>query len=307
VLAKWKARSKGLDMLFLRSSTRPEIDHEEKSVGFLPWSLIARLTGRFLAFATQPLYQLYERKLLREVRERRMPQHLGIILDGNRRYGQRRGVKDSAQIYALGAHKLDDVLDWCGELAIPAVTLWVCSTDNLNRPPEQVSGILAAVEAKLWSLARDPQVHHRRVRVQAVGRLDLLPSATVAAICAARDATSNYDAMVLTIAIAYGGHEEIVDAVRVLLREEAQRGAQLPDVIDRITPATIRQHLYLAGIPDPDLIIRTSGEVRLSGFLLWQSAYSEFYFSDVFWPAFRKIDFLRAVRAFQQRDRRLGL
>jgi short-chain Z-isoprenyl diphosphate synthase len=144
------------------------------------------------------------------------------------------------------------------------------------------------------------------VRVQTIGRLELLPDQTIAAIRAACEATSGYNGMVLTIAIAYGGHEEIVDAVRALLNEEAERGNSLLGAISQITPKTIGEHLYSAGIPDPDLIIRTSGEVRLSGFLLWQSANSEFYFSDVFWPAFRKIDFLRAVRAFQQRHRRFG-
>lgn len=266
-----------------------------------------RFVRSFLKLMTKPLYRLYEHRLQREVVCRPVPRHIGIVLDGNRHYGHRWGFSNAGQIYTVGAHKLDDVLDWCGELAIPAVTLWVCSTENLGRPPEQVSGILAAVEAKLLSLVHDPQIHRRRVRVQAIGRLELLPSQTVAAIHAAREATSEYDGMVLTIAITYGGHEEIVDAVRALIEDEAQKGTSLHDVIALITPAAIRQHLYMAAAPDPDLIIRTSGEIRLSGFLLWQSAYSEFYFSDVFWPAFRKIDFLRAVRALQQRHRRLGL
>ena len=260
----------------------------------------------FVELMTEPLYRLYERRLLREVLERPVPGHIGIILDGNRRYGHRWGLTDPKQVYTLGAHKLDHVLNWCGELAIPAVTLWVCSTDNLGRPPDQVSGILAAVEAKLLALAHDPQIHHQRVRVQAIGRLESLPSPTVAAISAATEATAEYDGMVLTIAIAYGGHEEIVDAVRALIEDEGQKGATLHDLPVRITPAAIDRHLYLAAMPNPDLIIRTSGEIRLSGFLLWQSAYSEFYFSDVFWPAFRKIDFLRAIRSYQQRHRRFG-
>jgi short-chain Z-isoprenyl diphosphate synthase len=205
-----------------------------------------------------------------------------------------------------GAQKLDAVLDWCGELAISAVTLWVCSTDNLNRPPDEVAGILGAVEAKLRALAEAPQIHQRRVRVQAIGRLDLLPPSTAAAIRAARDATSHYDSMILTIAIAYGGREEIVDAVQAVLREAMRAGATLPEAIDRVSPDAIGNNLYLGTGSEPDLIIRTSGEIRLSGFLLWQSAHSEFYFSDVLWPAFRKIDFLRAVRSFQDRKRRFG-
>ncbi|MEJ2626142.1 MAG: polyprenyl diphosphate synthase [Pseudolabrys sp.] len=271
------------------------------------WRAIRQFVAAAFGVATRPLYRAYERQLMAEVVARAAPRHVGIILDGNRRYGQQWGFTDPAQVYALGARKLDDVLDWCGELAIPAVTLWVCSTDNLSRPEDQVSGILAAVEAKLLSLVDNPRIHSQRVRVQTIGRLGLLPERTVAAIRAAREATAGYDGMVLTIAIAYGGREEIVDSVRTLLSEEAAAGLSLQDAIARITPESIGSHMYLAGVSDPDLIIRTSGEIRMSGFLLWQSANSEYYFSDVFWPAFRKIDFLRAVRAFQQRQRRFGL
>jgi len=235
-----------------------------------------------------------------------MPRHVGIILDGNRRFGRLSGVIDPLLVYERGANKLDDLLDWCGELSIPAVTLWVCSTDNLARQPQEVAGILGALEAKLRALAEDAQIHRRRVRVQAIGRLDLLPQSTVAAIRAAETATASYDAMLLSIAVAYGGREEIVDAVRQMLVEAMRTGAELAEIIEAVCPESIGRHLYLAGAPEPDLIIRTSGELRLSGFLLWQSAYSEFYFSDVLWPAFRKIDFLRAVRAFQQRGRRYG-
>src|SRR5262249_47951172 len=152
---------------------------------------------------------------------------------------------------------------------------------------------------------RDPRIHRRRVRVKAAGRLEMLPASTVAAIRAAEEATASYnDGLALTIAVAYGGHDEIIDAVRGLLREAAGEGKALADTMWAVTPASIARHLYMAGLPDPDLIIRTSGENRLSGFLLWQSAYSELYFTDINWPAFRKIDFLRAVRAFQQRQRR---
>lgn len=217
------------------------------------------------------------------------------------------GLADPREIYALGAHKLDDVLDWCAELAIPAVTLWVCSTDNLAaRSSDQVAGILQAVEDKLRALAGDPRIHRRRVRVRAIGRLEQLPASTREAICAAEAATAGYDALLLSIAVAYGGREEIADAVRAVLHEAERAGMTLPEAADAVTPEAIERHLYLAGAPDPDLLIRTSGELRLSGFLLWQSARSEFYFSDVLWPRFRKIDFLRAVRSFQDRMRRFG-
>ncbi len=235
-----------------------------------------------------------------------MPGHVGLILDGNRRYARKQGFLDPSRAYALGAQKLDEVLLWCSELGIPAVTLWVCSTENLKRSHAEVSGILGAVEAKIGALAHDPWIHQRRVRVKAAGRLSLLPESTVAAIRSAEEATAGYDAMTLTIAVAYGGREEIADAVRDLILAKALDGVGLEKVAEHVTPEAIDQHLYTSGLPDPDLIIRTSGEVRLSGFLLWQSVHSEFYFTDVYWPEFRKVDFLRAIRSFQQRTRRYG-
>ncbi|MFQ5897030.1 MAG: polyprenyl diphosphate synthase [Candidatus Methylomirabilia bacterium] len=252
------------------------------------------------------VYYFYERLLLRQVRGGPIPRHVGIILDGNRRYARSQGLTNPKIAYALGARKLDDVLDWCGEMGIPAVTLWVFSTENLIRSPEEVSEILQVVEEKLAELARDPQIHRRRVRVRMVGKLEILPDSTLAAIRRAESATAGYDALVLTIAVAYGGRQEIADAVGALLRDKVKQGEGIQEIIEGITQEEIGRYLYAADLPDPDLIIRTSGEVRLSGFLLWQSAYSEFYFCDVYWPAFRKIDFLRAIRSFQQRDRRFG-
>ena len=253
------------------------------------------------------LYYLYERRLLRRIRQRPVPRHVGIILDGNRRHGRAIGLSDPRTIYELGARKLDDVLDWCADLKIGAVTLWVCSLDNLGRATEEVSGIFSAIETKLAAVARDPLIHRRRVRVRAIGDLGRVPERTLAVIRAAEEATRTYDAMELNIAVAYGGRQEIVDAVKAALTELAVEGSSLSDAIVQLAPDRIARHLYTVGIPDPDLIIRTSGEVRLSGFLLWQSAQSEFYFSDVNWPAFRRVDFLRAIRAFQDRRRRFGL
>src|SRR6266540_2852144 len=161
------------------------------------------------------LYYFYERRLLRHVQEGRegpLPGHVGIILDGNRRYARQHGLTDPQEIYRLGAQKLDDVLDWCEELRIPALTLWLFSTENLNRSPQEVSGVLAAIEEKLKMLAHALQIHRQRVRVRAVGKLELLPESTVAAIRAAEKATATYEAMVLTIAVAYAGREEIADA-----------------------------------------------------------------------------------------------
>ena len=260
--------------------------------------------------ATSPLlrflYWIYERRLLNQLKQKPTPRHVGIILDGNRRHARKRGLSDPCQIYQRGAEKLDDILDWCAELHIPAVTLWVFSTENLKRSQAEVYGILSAIEAKVAALAHDPFMHQKRIRIQAIGRLDLLPESVVSAIRAAETATAQYDLMTLTIAVGYGGREEIADAVCSLIKTQAREGASLSEVIERITPEAIACHLYAADLPDPDLIIRTSGEIRLSGFLLWQSVHSEFYFTDVLWPALRKVDFLRAIRAYQARNRRFG-
>lgn len=252
------------------------------------------------------LYFVYARRLARSLRQRPRPRHIGIILDGNRRHGRALGLVEPRAMYDLGADKLDEVLDWCAELAIPTVTLWVFSTENFRRPAAEVSGILASVEAKLTALAEDPAIHLRRVRVRAIGCLEMLPEPVRAAIRAAERATESYDGIELNIAVAYGGRQEIADAVRSLLARFAAAQETLAEAIEQVTPEAIARHLYTAGLPDPDLIIRTSGEIRLSGFLMWQSVHSEFYFTDVLWPAFRKIDFMRAIRSFQDRQRRYG-
>jgi len=252
------------------------------------------------------LYYLYARRLTRNIRGRPRPRHIGIILDGNRRHGRSLGIIEPRAVYDLGADKLDEVLEWCIECTVPTVTLWVFSTDNFRRSPAEVSGIMASVEAKLVALAEDPAIHRGRVRVRAIGCLAMLPPAVLDAIKAAERATDSYDGLELNIAVAYGGRQEITDAVRALLSRFAAEQMTLAEAIEEVTPEAIARHLYTAGLPDPDLIIRTSGEIRLSGFLLWQSVHSEFYFTDVLWPAFRKIDFLRAIRAFQDRQRRYG-
>jgi short-chain Z-isoprenyl diphosphate synthase len=253
---------------------------------------------------TAPLYRLYEFRLRAEVRRRPVPQHVGIILDGNRRFARLHGLENVAEAYRLGAGKLDDIIEWCAEMPIPTVTMFVLSTDNFRRPADERSAILGALESKLRQLTGAPA--RFGVRVRAVGRLDLLPDHTIEVIREAEAATSTHGAMTLQIAVAYGGRQEITDAVRALLQDKSKAGQSLEEIIDGVDEEGLRQYLYAPEVPDPDLIIRTSGEARLSGFLLWQSAYSEFYFCDVPWPAFRKIDFLRALRAFQQRDRRFG-
>lgn len=252
------------------------------------------------------LYWIYEVRLSRQVRRKPMPGHVGIIVDGNRRHGRKQGLSDPREIYQRGAQKLDEILEWCAQLRIPAVTLWVFSTENLKRSAGEVSGILAAIETKIASLGGDALTHRRGIRVRAIGRLETLPPTLLAAIRAAESATCSNEAMTLNIAVGYGGREEIADAVRAMLSARQAQGQSLPQIIEEVTPEAIAHHLYTSGLPDPDLVIRTSGELRLSGFLLWQSAHAEFYFTDVLWPALRRIDFLRAIRSYQDRDRRFG-
>ncbi len=277
-----------------------------EDVALSAWARARRLWRRLAAAALAPAYRVYGRRLVRTVAAGPMPRHIGVILDGNRRHGRARGLTDFTRIYQTGAGKLDEMLAWCAELRIPMVTLWVCSTDNLARPAREVSGILGAIEAKMRALAADPQVQRLGVRVEVIGRLDLLPATLLAALTDARRATAGNRRMTLTIAVGYGGRQEIADAVGALLRRFTAAGLSLTEAAERVTPEAIGENLYLPALPDPDLIIRTSGEVRLSGFLLWQSAHSEFYFTDVNWPAFRKLDLLRAIRAFQGRERRFG-
>jgi short-chain Z-isoprenyl diphosphate synthase len=251
------------------------------------------------------LYGIYERRLLRQLRRGPLPRHVGLILDGNRRYAQHNGMSNG-DAYRRGADKVDEVLDWCESLGIPQVTVWVLSIDNLGRPGDEVRGLLEVIERKIEALATHPATARGRRRIQAVGHLDVLPSTLREAIAAAERATAGHDGCRLNIAVGYNGRQEIADAVRALVRTHFRPGIAADDLLHHLTPEEIGRHMYAGAADDPDLIIRTSGEIRLGGFLLWQSVHSEFYFCDVYWPAFRRVDFLRALRSFQQRQRRFG-
>lgn len=251
------------------------------------------------------LYRLYEHRLLKSLRHGGLPRHIGLILDGNRRYAQAAGLS-GADAYRLGADKVDDVLKWCDELGIPEVTIWVLSIDNLERPEDEVRALLAVIEEKIRELARHPETAGRQRQLRAVGRLNVLPASLRQAIADAERATADHARCWLNIAVGYSGRQEIADAVRALVRARYRSGMTADELEAYITPEEIGTRVYANGSHDPDLIIRTSGEIRLSGFLLWQSVYSEYYFCDVPWPAFRKVDFLRALRSYQQRDRRFG-
>jgi short-chain Z-isoprenyl diphosphate synthase len=252
------------------------------------------------------LYRLYENKLLSEVKGKTPPRHVGLILDGNRRFAIERRLKTVTEGHKKGADKLDEVLSWCDELKISNITVWVFSTNNVSRPRREVKKLLQVIETKIKQLSRNPLTHKRRMRIKAIGNMELLPERTRKVIKEAEEITRDYNNLSLNIAVGYGGREEIADALKDLIREKFNKGKSPEDIILGVTPEEIGKHLYTLDLPDPDLIIRTSGEIRLSGFLLWQSAYSEFYFCDVYWPAFRKIDFLRAIRSYQQRQRRFG-
>lgn len=251
------------------------------------------------------LYRLYEQRLLAHVLRQAMPRHLGLIQDGHRRYAREAGLTNSSG-YALGAAKAEAVLTWCAELEIPLVTLWWLSTENLDRKPEEVSAVLDVIESKLAEWVAGGVADRLEIRIRPIGKLDLLPAPVLQALRSAETATRHYDRMLLNVGVGYSGRQEIVDAVRGYLSERFEQRTATEDILDGLTPDAIAKYLYTYDCPDPDLIIRTSGEVRLSGFMLWQSAHSEYYFCDAYWPAFRKVDFLRAIRSYQQRRRRFG-
>ncbi len=268
-------------------------------------SVKARLI-RLARAAMRPLYYVYERELDAQVQHEHLPKHLGLILDGNRRFAKAMGLEGTVG-HDLGVDKAHEVLGWCLELGIRAVTIWVLSPDNfVKRDQDELKHLMHLFEREARNLAVDPRIHNNRVRVRAIGQHGQFPEDLLSSLRDLEAATAHYDGMLLNIAVGYGGREEIVDAVRGLLRNAAQEGVSLEQLSKTLEPDHIGAHLYTAGIPDPDFIIRTSGEVRLSGFLLWQSAYSEYYFCDAFWPEFRRLDFLRALRAYQARERRLG-
>jgi short-chain Z-isoprenyl diphosphate synthase len=235
------------------------------------------------------------------MRHDRLPKHVGVMLDGNRRWARAVG-QDAAHGHRAGAANISPLLDWCEEIGVEVVTLWLLSTDNLNRPSGELGPLLGIIEEAVASLAAE-----RRWRLHPVGALDLLPAETTRRLKEAADQTRNIDGMIVNIAVGYGGRREIADAVRSLLQEQASKGTSIEELAEILDVEHISQHLYTKGQPDPDLVIRTSGEQRLGGFLLWQSAHSEFYFCEAYWPDFRRVDFLRALRAYAARERRFGV
>lgn len=242
-----------------------------------------------------------ERQLLELVKAGPLPRHLAIIMDGNRRFAADHGLLIEVG-HVRGKDKLEELLNWCLESKIRILTVYALSTENFRRSAHELTALMDLFARSFHEIANDPRVHSHRIRVRAIGQIDLLPAPVRDAITEAEKATEGYTDYLYNVAIAYGGREEIVDAIRTIA-EEVAAGHVEPRQIDS---AMVSSHLYTADLPDPDLVFRTSGEERISNFLLWQSAYSELYFSDVMWPGLTKVDFLKAIRAFQTRQRRYG-
>ena len=228
---------------------------------------------------TDRAYSTYESMIEKEVASGEMPKHIAIIMDGNRRYAEEVLGAEPKEGHKLGRQKLDEVLHWCLDLDIHILTVYAFSTENFSRGEDEVSYLMELLEQSLYEFADDPEVHSHRVAINVIGDVTMLPEGVVKAMEYARERTSEYKDNCLNMAIAYSGRQDI---------------------------SLISNYISTTGLPDPDLVLRTSGEVRISNFLLWQMAYSELYFADVYWPGFRHIDFLRAIRTFQQRKRRFG-
>jgi tritrans,polycis-undecaprenyl-diphosphate synthase [geranylgeranyl-diphosphate specific] len=249
------------------------------------------------------VYRVYEGRLNAQIQSAPVPSHIGIILDGNRRWAANRGVSPGMG-HEQGANNVEKLLDWCHDLKIRTVTLYVLSTENLDRPQEEVTELLELLQERFERMLTDERIFRYHVKVKAIGQLDLLPEQMRKTLAQLEEKTAGFGDLYLNIAVAYGGRAEITDVVRAVA-QDVKSGSLTPD---QISEETISKKLYTSYLPnqEPDLIIRTSGEERMSGFLLWQGAYSELVFVDVFWPAFRKIDLMRAIRTYQRRTRRYG-
>lgn len=248
------------------------------------------------------MYRVYERNLERQLKPADLPQHVAVMLDGNRRWAERRPGAKASHGHAAGANKIFEFLGWCDEIGISLVTLYMLSTENLvKRNSAELSDLLKIIASVATEMAK-----RKRWVIRIVGDRDSLPKDLLAELEAAEAATANLDKPEVNLAVGYGGRKEIADAMRSILKQHANDGTSVDELAELLSPELITQHLYTGGQPDPDLIIRTSGEQRLSGFLLWQSSNSELYFEEALWPDFRKVDFLRAIRAFETRHRRYG-
>lgn len=252
------------------------------------------------------VYPIYERRLLSQIDFSQLPHHVGVILDGNRRWAKANpdeaGDTSTNRGHKAGADKIVDLLDWCEEAKVAVVTLWLLSNDNLARPAAELDPLLQIIGDAIEQLGRIG-----RWELRPVGSMELLPIELQERLKQVAQKSKGIPGVLVNVAVGYGGRQEIADAVKSLINDAAKSGKSIEELTGLISENEIERFLYTAGLPDPDLLIRTSGEQRLGGFLLWQSAKSEFYFCEAYWPDFRKVDFLRALRSYSQRHRRLGL
>jgi short-chain Z-isoprenyl diphosphate synthase len=245
------------------------------------------------------LYPFYEWRIIKDLDFTKTPRHVGVTLDGNRRWAKQNPDPTDPFGHKRGAGKIVDLLGWCEETQVEVVTLWMLSTDNFKRSPEEVSTLIDVISEIVDDLAA-----RKRWSIKAVGALDVLPEALATKLSTLPGCPESK--LQVNVAVGYGGRREIVDAVKGYLSDQGEAGLSLEEAAIALDADAISRHLYTAGQPDPDLLIRTSGEQRLGGFLLWQSALSEFYFCEAYWPDFRRVDFLRALRDYSHRHRRLG-
>lgn len=249
------------------------------------------------------LYKIYSKKLEKEVLKGKIPNHVALILDGNRRWAKK-NLSIPKSGHWRGADAVENLLDWCEEFDIKIITLYALSSENLDRKDDELMYLYNLIKNRLENLYNDPRIHKNKMRVKAIGKIELLPDSIKDVLLRLDEATKGYNEHFLNIALAYGGQDELVYAVKKIANK-IQDGSM---GLDEISKEEIESNLYTSHLPqsNPDMILRTSGEKRLSGFLMWQSAYSELIFMDILWPEFRKIDFMRAIRIFQKRNRRIG-
>jgi short-chain Z-isoprenyl diphosphate synthase len=253
----------------------------------------------------EPAYRLYEMRLRQELARSKsqLPRHIAVLCDGNRRWARDAGHDDVSYGYRMGAAKIAEMLRWCQAAGIEMATVYLLSTENLQRDPEELAELIEIITDVVEEICAAPN----KWSVRTVGDLELLGEEPARRLRdAVKSTTGNGNGFHVNVAVAYGGRQEIVDAVRALLGKELANGVTGEQLIEAVTAEAISENLYTSGQPDPDLVIRTSGEQRLSGFLLWQSAYSEMWFTEAYWPAFRRVDFLRALRDYSARHRRYG-
>jgi short-chain Z-isoprenyl diphosphate synthase len=252
----------------------------------------------------EPIYRLYEMRLRQGLARSKseLPRHIAVLCDGNRRWARELGYSDVSYGYRVGAAKIAEMLRWCQEAGIEMATVYLLSTENLSRDPEEIAALIEIITDVVEEICAPA----KRWSVRTVGDLELVGEEPARRLREAAESTRGNGNFHVNVAVAYGGRQEITDAVRALLSKELANGATPEQMIDSVTVEAISENLYTSGQPDPDLVIRTSGEQRLSGFLLWQSAYSEMWFTEAYWPAFRRVDFLRALRDYSARHRRYG-